>query len=74
MLVPRATLTNRSGLLTAMLQRFCQQGRLVCLTSEGNASAWVVVFATQHDEQHMVSVRGRVHTTGWVLEGLPSGI
>jgi transposase InsO family protein len=70
MLVPRSTLTNMSQLLHLMLQRFASEKRLVFLTSNCSEVAWLVVFAEPHLEQLMVSLRGKVHNTGWMLTGL----
>jgi len=69
-LVQRSMLTNRSRVWAVMLREWVQQSRLVCITSDGSEVAWLVVFATQQLEQQMVSLRGKIHRSGWVLSGL----
>ena len=70
MLVRKAVLTNHSSVMAAMLQQFAQQARLVCITNQQCDAAWLVVFASSQLEQAMVLVCGRVHQSGWVLDGM----
>ena len=70
LLVRRAVLTSHSSVLAEMLQRFVLQQRLVCITSTASDAAWLVVFASAQLEQAMVSLRGQLRGTGWLLAGL----
>jgi hypothetical protein len=66
-LVQRSTLSNMSGVLAAMLQRWEQQKRVVCVSRPTCPLVWLVVFTSDQWEQRMVSVRGKSLRTDWEL-------
>jgi hypothetical protein len=66
-LVQRSALSDGSSVLAAMLQRWEGEQRLVCVSRPTCTLVWLVVFASAHVEQAMVSVRGRVLGSDWVL-------
>jgi transposase InsO family protein len=66
-LMHRAALSNVSEVFAAMLQRWEGEQRVVCVSSPDCQLVWLVVFATAQIEQAMVSVRGRVSQSTWVL-------
>lgn len=66
-LVQRSVLTDMSGVLAAMLQRWEGEKRVVCVGRPGCTLVWLVVFASAEWEQRMVSVRGKSRRTEWEL-------
>jgi hypothetical protein len=66
-LLQRTALSNVSGVLAAMLERWEGEQRLVCVSSATSPLVWLVVFASTRVERAMVSVRGCVPGTTWVV-------
>jgi hypothetical protein len=64
-LVQRSVLTDMSSVLAAMLQRWEQEQRLVCVSQSSSTLVWLVVFASAEWKQRMVSVWGKSLRTDW---------